>query len=195
MPDKPPLPGVDPPLSVVQHRNESSGQQDQADRAETDVWWGAYAGRTMLPGFLLCLLLTAILLGLDLYLKTAQRRSELVSSAVSGVAGAIWLFQGTRWVYRMTAVNYRLTNRRLLFSRGFKLPDTWAIELERIADVSVVAGPVERLLGVGTIQVRVQDGGSPLFVLDGVLAPERVARIIRRRVRQARLTPNLKHCP
>jgi hypothetical protein len=165
------------------------------DRAETDIWWGAYAGRTMLPGFLLCLLLTVILLALDLYLKNGQRRSELISSLVLAVAGAIWLFQGTRWIYRMMALNYRLTNRRLLFSRGFKLPDTWAIELERLAEVLVLAGPAERLLGVGRIKVVVQDGSSSSFLLEGVLAPERVARIIRRRVRQARAMAPVNHRP
>jgi hypothetical protein len=201
LPDEPSLPGVDPSLSCAPAaapitRNEQPEQPDRAaDRAETDVWWGAYAGRTMLPGFLLCFLLTAILLGLDLYLKKEERRSDLISSAVLGVAGAIWLFQGTRWVYRMIAVNYRLTNRRLLYSRGFKLPDTWAIDLERIAEVSVVAGSVERLLGVGRIQIVLRDSNFPPFVLDGVSAPERVARTIRRRVRQVQALLHGIHRP
>jgi hypothetical protein len=187
--DKSLLPGVDPCPTIAQASvptdlNERPSQE-RADRAETDVWWGAYAGRTMVPGFLLCLFLTAILLGLDVYFQDRQKRSDLISSAVLGAAGAIWLFQGTRWVYRMIAVDYRLTNRRLLYSRGFKIPETWAIELEHIAQVSVVARPVERLLGVGRIKILVQDGNSPPVVLEGVLTPHRVARTIRRRVRQA----------
>jgi membrane protein YdbS with pleckstrin-like domain len=146
----------------------------------------------MLPGFLLCLLLTVLLFGLDFYFKNTPlwrglrtTPQELVSSGLFAVAGAIWLFQATRWIYRMIAVTYRLTNRRLLYIRGFKLPECWAIKLEQIADVRVDAGPLERLLGVGRIKILVQNGISSDFVLDGVPAPERVARTIRRRVRQA----------
>jgi membrane protein YdbS with pleckstrin-like domain len=140
----------------------------------------------MLPGFLLCLVLTIILLALDWRFGGRQERSNVISSGILALAGAIWLFQGTRWFYCLIAVNYRLTNRRILYSCGFKLPDTWAIDLSRITEVSVERGPVERLLSLGRIHIRVQDGNSGLFVLAGVLAPERVARMIRRKVRQAR---------
>lgn len=151
---------------------------------EIDIWWGSYAGRTMLPGFLLCLLLTILLLALDGYLESRNRRSDLVSSAVLALAAAAWLFQGTRCLYRMIAINYRLTNRRLLYTRGFKLPDGWSIELTQVTDVSIVRGPIERLLGVGRIALQVQDDTSAPLVLDGVPNPERVARTIRKRVRQ-----------
>jgi membrane protein YdbS with pleckstrin-like domain len=192
LPDKPALPGAASSLSVPDatapaDRQNGEGHGKRAlQTEETDTWWGSYAGRTMLPGFLLCLLLTVVLLILDWYLETRQRRSDLISSAVLGLAGAVWLFQGTRWVYRMIAVNYRLTNRRLLYTSGFKLPETWAIDLARITRVSVVTGSLERLLGVGRIHIQVDNADSPCFILEGVLAPERVARTIRRRVRQAR---------
>ena len=192
LPEKPALPAVPPSPSAA----ESSAAEDPEkghggahrvlETEETDIWWGSYAGRTMLPGFLLCLVLTIILLALDAYLGSRQSRSDLVSSAVLGVAGALWLFQGTRWLYRMTAINYRLTNRRLLYTRGFKLVEGWAIDLAHIKHVGVVSGPVERLLGVGRIRIHVENETAPPIVLDGVLAPEHVARTIHRRARQAR---------
>jgi membrane protein YdbS with pleckstrin-like domain len=153
---------------------------------ETDIWWGSYAGRTMLPGFLLCLVVTIFLLAVEGYLGSRHWRSDLISSAVLALAGALWLFEGTRWVYRTVAVNYRLTNRRLLYTRGFTFPDSWAVELSRISEVVVMRSPIERLLGVGRIRIQVEDRNSPPLVLDGVLAPEHVARTIRRRARQAR---------
>jgi membrane protein YdbS with pleckstrin-like domain len=191
LPDNPAFPAVPSSLSVpdtsAPDREKGQGQPDRApETEETDIWWGSYAGRAMLPGFLLCLFLTIILLALDWYLGSRQRRSDLMSSAVLALAAALWLFQGTRWVYRMIAVNYRLTNRRLLYTRGFKLPDSWAIELAGITEVTVVSGPLERLLGVGRIRIQVQDRSSAPLVLDGILAPQRVARTIRRRARQAR---------
>ena len=191
-PDKPALPGAAssapaPGSSSPDGTKEADGQPGRAaEIEEIDVWWGSYASRTMLPGFLLCLLLTLVLLVMDWYLESRDRRSDLISSAVLGLAGALWLFEGTRWVYRMIAINYRLTNRRLLYTRGFKRPDSWAIELAQVTDVSVACGPIERLLGVGRISIQVKDGNSSPLVLHGVLNPQRVARTIRRRVRQAK---------
>lgn len=176
LPEKPALP--DAPSSVPATE-------------EIDIWWGSYAGRTMLPGFLLCALLTIVLLALDWYLESQNRRSDLVSSVLLALAGAGWLFQVTRWIYRMIAINYRLTNRRLLYMRGFKLPDSWAIELAQVTNVLVVRGQLERLLRVGRIEIHAQDGSSPLLVLDGVSNPERVARTIRRRVQLARANPKI----
>jgi membrane protein YdbS with pleckstrin-like domain len=156
-----------------------------AEREEIDIWWGSYAGRAMLPGFMLCLLVTVLLLALDWYLGFRHLRTYLISSAILSLAGAVWLFEGTRWFYRMIAVNYRLTNRRLLYTRGFKVPDNWTVELARVAQVSVLRSPLERLLGIGRISIQVYDSSLPPLILEAVLAPERVARTIRRRARQA----------
>jgi membrane protein YdbS with pleckstrin-like domain len=191
LPEKPALPAVPPSSSapessaVPNPEEGREGAQRVLEEEETDIWWGSYAGRTMLPGFLLCLVVTIILLAVDAYLGSRQSRSDLISSAVLGLAGALWLFQGTRWLYRMIALNYRLTNRRLLYTRGFKLPESWAVDLADITGVDVLSGPFERLLGVGRLRIQV-DGNSPPLVLDGVLAPEHVARTIRRRAQQAR---------
>ena len=139
----------------------------------------------MLPSFVLCLIVTVLLLVLDWYLGIRNLRTDLISSAILSLAGALWLFEGTRWVYRMIAVNYRLTNCRLLYTRGFKVPDNWTVDLARVSQVSVLRSPLERLLGVGRIHIQVQDSSLPPLILEAVLAPERVARTIRRRVRQA----------
>jgi membrane protein YdbS with pleckstrin-like domain len=188
LPEKSALPALPAPPSRPDGSPEvGHGRSDrESDNQETDVWWGSYAGRTMLPGFLICLALTIALLSVDAYLASRQWRSDLISSAVLALAGALWLFECTQWVYRTVAINYRLTNRRLLYMRGFKLPDSRAVELARISKVTVASGPLERLLGVGRVYIHMEDEGSPLLVLEGIRAPEHVARTIRRRVRQAR---------
>jgi membrane protein YdbS with pleckstrin-like domain len=179
-----PDPGLPSPADPAQN----GGKPDrEAEIEETDVWWGSYSGRTILPGFLLCLLLTVLLLILDWYLGTRWRRSDLISSTVLSLIGALWFFQVTRCVYRMIAVNYRLTSRRLLYTRGFKLPDYRAVELADVAEVWVVRGSLERLLGVGRIYVGTREGKASPLVLEGVLGPDRVARLIRRRARQAQM--------
>jgi membrane protein YdbS with pleckstrin-like domain len=187
-------PGVPSPASSLPSPGSSSRDgptKEDARRSraaatdEVDIWWGSYASRTMLPSFLLCLLLTIVLLAIDWYLEGRNERSDLISSAVLGTAVALWLFEGTRWFYRMIAINYRLTSRRLLCTRGFSLRDCRAVDLAQVTEVAVESSPIERLLGVGRILIHVQDG-HPAAVLDGVLKPRRVARTIRRRVRHAR---------
>jgi membrane protein YdbS with pleckstrin-like domain len=178
------IPASDSP-SPADARSHGEKPRRVAAREEVDVWWGSYAGRAMLPGFAVCLIITVLLLVLDWYLAIHHLRTDLISSAILSLAGALWLFEGTRWVYRMIAVNYRLTNRRLLYTRGFKVPENWTVDLARVREVSVLRSPLERLLGVGHIRIQVQDNSLPPLVLEAVLAPERVARTIRRRVRQA----------
>jgi membrane protein YdbS with pleckstrin-like domain len=180
------LPDPGPPSPAVLAQNGERPDRG-AEIEETDVWWGSYSGRTILPGFLLCLLLTVLLLILDWYLATWWSRSDLISSTLLSLIGTLWLFQGTRWLYRMIAVNYRLTSRRLLYTRGFKLPDCRTVDLADVTDVWVVRGPMERLLGVGRIYVGAREEKSSPLVLEGVSAPDRVARLIRRRARQPQM--------
>src|SRR5947209_19490864 len=107
LPDKSALPGAASSLSTADSSSRAASKEEKvrgAEADEIDIWWGSYAGRTMLPGFLFCLLLTIILLALDWYLEIRNRRSDLISSAVLGLAGALWIFQGSRWFYRMIAV-------------------------------------------------------------------------------------------
>src|SRR5215471_21703691 len=54
---------------------------------EVDLWWGSYAGRTMLPSFLVCLLATALIGWLTWLLLPGH----LVKFAFFGLAGALWL--------------------------------------------------------------------------------------------------------
>ena len=74
------------PLSESPNRPGSSSlDYPKAPAEEIDVWWGSYAGRAMLPGFLLCLLLTLLLLALDGYLIMRNGPSETVPRHGAGV--------------------------------------------------------------------------------------------------------------
>src|SRR5438876_10902698 len=117
-PDKPAFPGAAAPAAGSPTRDGSKRREGPRSRAaemeEADIWWGSYAGRTALPGLLLCLLLTVVLLAIDWYLDSRNTRSDLISSAVLGLAGALWIFAGIWWVYRMIVIIYRLIDCRLL---------------------------------------------------------------------------------
>ena len=141
----------------------------------------------MLPSFTVCILLTAgIAVGGWYCWRVLGESGYLARHIVLGLAGTLWLFQGLRWAYRTSAINYRLTTHRLFRDRGFHNPSAGTVVLEHVTDVIVEPRTgLERLLNVGRIQVRSEDDGAPL-VLDGVYQPEAVAAEIRRQVQQAR---------
>jgi membrane protein YdbS with pleckstrin-like domain len=150
---------------------------------EVDLWWGSYAGRTMLPSFVVCGFVTAIILGLSWYFRVGLG-VILLSYAGPLVLAPLWVFQVGRWAYRLIATNYRLTTRRLLCARGFYRTANWELDLARVTGVAVERGPLQQPLDVGQIVIRTDREGP--FILEGVLRPESIAQKIQKRVRQVK---------
>jgi hypothetical protein len=136
----------------------------------------------MTPGFVLCGLLTAAILGLA-WLAAFRLGSYLPQHAAQLLIGALWLGQAGRWAYRQVAVNYRLTTRRLLVNRGFFWTANRAVELSAIRQVVVIPGPWPRWLRTGRLQIVLEDPNQPPLVLEGVCDPEQVALKIRTQTR------------
>jgi hypothetical protein len=137
----------------------------------------------MIPSFVVCGLLTALLLALAWQLG-AWRGMNVVRWVAEGLAIALWLSQIGRWVYRTLAVNYRLTTRHLFYERDFSHPGRPGVALARITHVFVEQTRVERWLGVGRIAVSVA-GTAPPLLLEGVRRPQRVAKLIREQASRA----------
>ena len=151
---------------------------DSREAEERDLWWGSCAGRSLLPSFLICALLTALLF---FVLRSSSRWLPYY------LAGAVWLLQLVRWAYRALGWNYRLTTRRLLCQRGLRRQALRAIDLTTIGHVLVERSPLDRMLGVGQLRVVMNDR-SPMLVLEGVLNPDHIAVMIRAQVERARET-------
>jgi hypothetical protein len=146
---------------------------------ETEVWWGSFAGRTLAPGFVLCVLATAGAL-IALYAGDVSPNPRRLAYLL---VSPLWIVQAGCWLYRMTAYNYRLTTRRLFVSRRFAAAAT-AVDLARVERVRVQRGRLGRLLGVG--RIRVEAAGARPLLLEGVLDPADVAALIASRAEQAR---------
>ena len=159
-------------------------QPDAARRAaETDLWWGSYAGRTMTLSFTVCGLLTLLIyVGVRIWV----RERGWLQLAFAGFASAVWLVQLTRWCHRFFTYNYRLTTRFLYVDRGFLPIVAQRLPLEAIDCVQVRSSKLGELLGVGDIWVLPRDPAEPPAVLEGVLAARRPAELIRDAVRKAR---------
>src|SRR5262245_4561765 len=88
--------------------------RDDVEDQEVDLWWGSYAGRTMLPSFVVCLVLTGLIILLAwVYVKRGQLKLTILC-----LGGLLWLVQLLRFAYRYFGFNYRLTSKRLFRSQS-----------------------------------------------------------------------------
>jgi hypothetical protein len=148
---------------------------------EVDLWWGSYTGWTMTPSWAACVLLT----GLIAWAAWTLLPRSLLKPTVLGLGGALWLFQGVRWAYRVFSYNYRLTSRRVFVDHGFLYTGFASCELAGVAGVYVKRNWLDRLLRVGQIRIELLDKSKPALLLDGVRRPAAVAERIRQQVKAA----------
>jgi|SRR5713226_3874927 len=193
----PPVPGP-PPLAekIISATRDSPGIANKLERKtepsidenqETDVWWGSYAGRTMIPGFVGCILLTGLIIwGVWLIWPDPDNRPYLERYTTYILVGAVWSFQLIRWGYRILAINYRLTTHRLFCQRGFQTAAMTAIDLAKIATVRIERAPLENQLKVGRLRIIPVDPSQPPLLLEGVWRPDQIAALIMKQVQQAR---------
>jgi hypothetical protein len=149
---------------------------------ETDAWWGAYSGWTMLPSMLLCLGLTAFIAWASWRLV---ERGWLQLSVFT-VAGALWLAQAFRWCYRVFGYNYRLTTRRLFHSKGILYQETLEVPLETVRDVAMRRQPQGLVADTGNVSLTLDDAGQTKVILEGVTRPRQVADLVRALAQKAR---------
>jgi hypothetical protein len=161
-------------------------KDDEVDRSqEVDVWWGSYAGRTMLPSFMLCGLLSVGVVVGAYYLHIRYGFDRLtLRYCVYTIVAAMWFGQLARWAYRVMTFSYRLTTHRLLLERNFFNSARAAVGLQDITAVRVERPPLERVVGVGRVQVVSEK--DPLLELRGLREPETIAAVIRGQVNRVR---------
>jgi hypothetical protein len=163
------------------HDRATAGRGDTAQ--ETDAWWGAYSTRTMLPSTLVCLVLTAAIVGGTWTLV----EKRYVQWTVWTLAGAVWIVQTSRWWRRVFGINYRLTTRRLLIDKGHWRPWRCDIDLTAITHVEVRLHRFGRWTNVGRIVVHTKSESVPL-VLEGIRGPAVVAARMLTVIREAQST-------
>jgi hypothetical protein len=192
-----PVPGL-PPLAekIISATRDSPGIANKMEREtesyidenqEIDIWWGSYAGRTMTPSFVGCVLLTALLIwSVWLIWPEPDNRPYLERYTTYILVGAVWSFQLVRWGYRILAINYRLTTHRLFCQRGFRTAAMTSIDLDKIATVRIERAPLGNQLKVGRLRIIPVDAPQPPLLLDGVWRPDQIATLIMKQVQQAR---------
>jgi membrane protein YdbS with pleckstrin-like domain len=163
----------------------------QADPSQTDLAWRGYSGWAMLPGFVVCGVISALLLTSTWFFDEARGVvAQIGSLAVFGIVWAIWIFQIFRWFYRGATYVYRLTPRFLFVERGFLYNPTPAIDLFRVGVVKWSAGWLGRFFGVGSVTLEGEGGAE--FTMTGIRRPAAFAEEIEaavKRVKTSSLSP------
>jgi membrane protein YdbS with pleckstrin-like domain len=185
-----PQPVVDPALaphpSVATDRlQRETTRFGGKDPTEEELWSGTFSPKAMLGTIIL---IAAITLGSAIAVALVWN-TGLGWAAVGIGAVILWGWLGLTVLYRRLSIHYRLTRFRLFFERGVVGRTIDRIETIDIDDVTVTQGPVERMLGIGTIIVASSDRTLPQLRMAGIDHVKAVADLIdstRRAERQRR---------
>lgn len=102
----------------------------------------------------LCSLALAVICGVLLHLASRPNGVPtplLVGAAVSAVLAAIELARAWFWKW---ATEFAVTNRRIIYKRGFIRRDTIEMNTEKVETVEIHQSVLGRLLNYGTLDVK-----------------------------------------
>ena len=108
---------------------------------------------------------------------------------VAGALAVLWIALLLRLLYKQLSIRYHLTNQRFIHERGLLWRTIDRIEAIDIDDIAVQQGPVERMLGIGSVRIGSSDASTPVFLVEGIEDVRRVATLIddtRRKERRKR---------
>lgn len=155
------------------------------DPAEPDLYWAGHSGWAMMPGLVIGIALSAIVM------LAAPSVGDLVDLSPDTTAFLRfwlvligWIVAGLVWAYRGASFVYRLTPRHLFVEFGRLYRPIPPIRLADVTAVECRAWSLRRLFGVGAVVVRAHS--RPPLYLGGVFRPQQFALAIRRAVKGAR---------
>jgi uncharacterized membrane protein YdbT with pleckstrin-like domain len=108
--------------------------------------------------------------------------------AVIGAALFFSLLRLGRVVLRylqLKTTRYRLTNQRLTIESGLVSRRVDDVDLRSVQDVALAQSPLERILGVGRLEIVSSDPTRPRLVLSGISDPADVRERLRASAYQA----------
>lgn len=162
-----------------------------SEEEERDLWAGGYSPKAMVGVWaLLAIVSVVVIVGAVLggTVGTVGAGAPLVPIAV-GLIVVLWLIGACVLLYRKWSVRYQVTTQRLIHRHGLVSMTTDRIELIDVDDITFTQGLVERMFGVGTINIRSSDATHPELQLKGIDNVQRVADVIddaRRKERRRR---------
>ncbi len=100
--------------------------------------------------------------------------------AMAAIGVGAWIF------IQIVKTRYRLTDQRLFIERGVFSQTIDQIELIRVDDVRLRKKFVDRLLGLGSVELLTTDTSDSHLIIEGIRNPEEIAEHVRTRMRELR---------
>ncbi len=149
-------------------RPPASASAARRDSAEEVLWEGTYSPKAMLGAFVLdgLVWLAGIVLAI---LFPALMWLSLGGAAV--FSAVVFLLM----VYRQWSVRYRLTSQRFFHQHGLLSRTTDRVEVIDMDDITCFQGPIDRLVGVGSIRITSSDRTHPELWVRGVENVQQIA--------------------
>lgn len=150
--------------------------------AEQVFWQGSFSKYAMVGAWISAAVFSAalVVVGVVFHFKSLQWTITALAIAL------VWIVLLLRLLYQQLSIRYMLTNQRLVHEHGLLWRSIDRIEVIDIDDVTFTQGPVERMLGVGSVKVVSSDQSTPEFYLVGIEDVRNVAALIDNARRQER---------
>ena len=142
---------------------------------ERSLWKGGYSPKAMYGTWMLSALVTIAALVLVGVFARDQRNVWLIVGACILIW---WCIAIGIYLYRRLGVHYELTTQRFIHQVGVLSRTTDRIEVIDIDDVSYRQGIIQRMLGVGTIELTGSDKSHPTLTMYGIDKVPEVASLI-----------------
>lgn len=158
------------------------GNNSDEELPERELWQGSYSKLGMIGSWLSAAVFSVAMLLLAA-LASFSGRAWLISLSLIVL---VWVALVIRLLYLQLSRHYYLTSQKFSHERGLLWRETDRIEAIDIDDVSFSQGPVERMLGVGSIRILSSDQSHPAMELPGIENVRAVASLIDEVRRQER---------
>lgn len=168
-------PSDSPKTASEQFKDMAASKMDAAQTPERSLWTGGYSPKAMYGSWVLMVAITvAALVGVALFADGNQT----VWYIAGGVLLLLWLGVVGIYLVRRIGQHYELTTQRFIHQSGILVRRTDRLEVIDIEDVSYTQGIVQRMLGVGTVQISGRDQSHPVLTLIGIDKVPEVASLI-----------------
>ena len=175
-------PAPEPQDPRARFQNAVAAKQQVGDDPEDDLWSGSYSYLAMIGTWVIAGVLSLVaIIGGPFF--------SLPILPTLGIVLLVWIVLAGLYGYRRYSVHYALTSQRIIHAAGLLWRTNDRVELIDVDDVTFRQGPVERMLGVGTIIIASSDRTTPELILPGIENAREVADMIddaRRKERRSR---------
>ncbi|HEX6962280.1 MAG TPA: PH domain-containing protein [Lacipirellula sp.] len=173
-----------PPPSPKQRLSPAARSADPED-AEEVLWEGRFSKLAMIGSWLGAGLFTLAVVVAGFLVPFDGAMWTWAAVAI----GIVWVALVLKLLYQQLSIRYMVTTQRLVHEHGLLWRQSDRIEAIDVDDVTVIQGPIARMVGVGNVKVVSSDQSTPVFFLQGIDDVRNVATMIdevRRKERRKR---------